>query len=209
VHRAFVVVALLVAGCPARTLLPGGDHDEHGCLGSGGYQWCARDQRCARPWELASEKGLGDSPAAFADYCSGSAAAPPIAAAPTGLARFLPDVAGFTAGPLETHPNLARRAYVRGDTRIGVTIAASDARPIDQWNEASADYPQIDLGVPHAVGSGFYACDAGTKAHRPCSGHLQFATGYHVELFGDGDAGKAELDDLLRGLPLRALATRP
>jgi len=29
----------------------GGDADEHGCIGSAGYQWCEAQGECARPWE--------------------------------------------------------------------------------------------------------------------------------------------------------------
>lgn len=29
----------------------GGDVDEHGCLGSAGYVWCLKEQRCLRPGE--------------------------------------------------------------------------------------------------------------------------------------------------------------
>jgi len=49
----------------------GDDRDEHGCIGSAGYQWCAKLAECVRPWELE----LGDtaedvSPEAFAAYCA-------------------------------------------------------------------------------------------------------------------------------------------
>lgn len=29
----------------------GGDRDEHGCIGSAGYQWCENKQKCLRIWE--------------------------------------------------------------------------------------------------------------------------------------------------------------
>lgn len=29
----------------------GGDKDEHGCIGSAGYQWCANKNKCLRIWE--------------------------------------------------------------------------------------------------------------------------------------------------------------
>jgi hypothetical protein len=47
----------------------GGDRDAHGCIGSAGYSWCPRTQRCERPWELAAAAGFESSPAAFAKYC--------------------------------------------------------------------------------------------------------------------------------------------
>ena len=29
----------------------GGDRDEHGCIGSAGYSWCAPKNKCLRIWE--------------------------------------------------------------------------------------------------------------------------------------------------------------
>ncbi|ALM10286.1 MAG: hypothetical protein PeribacterA2_0926 [Candidatus Peribacter riflensis] len=54
----FLALTLLLAGCAttppaddsANPLL-GGDRDEHGCIGSAGYQWCAPKQKCLRAWE--------------------------------------------------------------------------------------------------------------------------------------------------------------
>ena len=51
--------------------LVGGDKDEHGCIGSAGFQWCASIQQCVRHWELAKTQNLADdsvqSIAAFCD----------------------------------------------------------------------------------------------------------------------------------------------
>jgi putative lipoprotein len=55
---------------PAST--PGADRDEHGCIGSAGYSWCAKEDRCVRPWELAKEKGFPSTEEAFRTYCSGT-----------------------------------------------------------------------------------------------------------------------------------------
>jgi len=33
----------------------GGERDENGCLGSGGYQWCEKQNNCVRSWELEGE----------------------------------------------------------------------------------------------------------------------------------------------------------
>lgn len=49
----------------------GADRDEHGCIPSAGYRWCAKVRECVRPWELAKEKGLEPTPEAFEDYCRG------------------------------------------------------------------------------------------------------------------------------------------
>lgn len=56
---------------PARTgLRPiGGDIDRHGCRPAAGYQWCARTQKCERPWELARVKRFANSAQAFRRYC--------------------------------------------------------------------------------------------------------------------------------------------
>lgn len=32
-------------------VLVGGDRDEHGCIGSAGYMWCAPKEKCLRIWE--------------------------------------------------------------------------------------------------------------------------------------------------------------
>jgi hypothetical protein len=51
---------------------PGADRDEHGCIRSAGYSWCAKEGKCLRPWELAKEKGLASTEEAFRAYCSGT-----------------------------------------------------------------------------------------------------------------------------------------
>lgn len=33
----------------------GGDKDEHGCIGSAGYSWCAVKNKCLRVWEEKCE----------------------------------------------------------------------------------------------------------------------------------------------------------
>lgn len=47
----------------------GSDMDANGCKGSAGYSWCAKTERCERPWELAKAKGFDNSEAAFKDFC--------------------------------------------------------------------------------------------------------------------------------------------
>jgi hypothetical protein len=48
----------------------GGDKDEHGCIGSAGYQWCASIQQCVRHWELAKIQNLADDSAqSIAAFC--------------------------------------------------------------------------------------------------------------------------------------------
>jgi hypothetical protein len=41
--------------------LVGADTNEHGCIGSAGYQWCASIKQCVRPWELAKAQNLVDN----------------------------------------------------------------------------------------------------------------------------------------------------
>lgn len=61
---------VLLSGCGIDRNMPGGDRDANGCLGSGGYTWCARIQQCARPGEIIEQMGLEDSYEAYLDYCS-------------------------------------------------------------------------------------------------------------------------------------------
>lgn len=49
--------------------MPGSYRDAHGCIGSAGYRWCARENACVRMWELAKQKGFANDPSAFAAYC--------------------------------------------------------------------------------------------------------------------------------------------
>jgi hypothetical protein len=51
--------------------MPGADRDAHGCKPSASYRWCARTQRCVRPWELAREHGFDTR--RFDAFCSGTA----------------------------------------------------------------------------------------------------------------------------------------
>ena len=51
----------------------GGDRDEHGCIKSAGYSWCARTNQCERPWELAKKHGFENTQEAFDKFCSGPA----------------------------------------------------------------------------------------------------------------------------------------
>jgi len=51
--------------------MPGSDRDEHGCIGSAGYQWCERSNQCERPWELAEKEGFENTPEQFDAFCSG------------------------------------------------------------------------------------------------------------------------------------------
>jgi len=55
---------------PARQPLPGADRDAHGCIGSAGYAWCARENACVRPWELLRRERKEPDAAEFRARCS-------------------------------------------------------------------------------------------------------------------------------------------
>jgi putative lipoprotein len=71
-HPTEVQLVLMRVGAPPQASTPGADRDEHGCIRSAGYSWCAKEGKCARPWELAREKGLASSEEAFRTYCAGT-----------------------------------------------------------------------------------------------------------------------------------------
>lgn len=81
-HRtlAYVAICLLTACAeqtpkPASAPMVGSDRDQHGCIPSAGYSWCARTQQCERPWELAKQQGLASGQQAFDNFCSSPQAA--------------------------------------------------------------------------------------------------------------------------------------
>lgn len=80
----YVLLAAAMSACmseqpysqPATAPAPpmaGADRDIHGCIGSAGYAWCAQQDACVRPWELAREQGFEPGADAFTRYCSGAA----------------------------------------------------------------------------------------------------------------------------------------
>jgi putative lipoprotein len=69
-HPTEVQIVLKRVGAPPPASTPGADRDEHGCIGSAGYSWCAKEGKCVRPWELAKEKGFASTEEAFRAYCS-------------------------------------------------------------------------------------------------------------------------------------------
>jgi putative lipoprotein len=71
-HPSEVLIVLKRVGAPPAASTPGADRDEHGCIRSAGYTWCAKEGKCARPWELAKEKGFPSTDEAFRAYCSGT-----------------------------------------------------------------------------------------------------------------------------------------
>jgi len=71
-HPTEVKIVLKRVGAPPAASTPGADRDEHGCIRSAGYSWCAKEGKCVRPWELAKEKGFAATEEAFRAYCSGT-----------------------------------------------------------------------------------------------------------------------------------------
>jgi hypothetical protein len=139
-------------------------------------------------------------------------AAPATAGVPSvdELGGALPESAGpFAGGPLVRAHGFVRRTYGGGDRRIEVTLAthASTDEGYAAWVVQSGSYPAASLDLPEGSGSGFYTCSATSRGER-CDLHIQLRAGYHVELMSNGTAARADLDELLRGIPLRTLARR-
>ncbi len=78
----FLFVLLMLTGCgqmkenakTQETVAPqqgktGVDRDAHGCIGSAGYRWCGRLDKCVRPWELADRERFDKTEEAFTKFC--------------------------------------------------------------------------------------------------------------------------------------------
>lgn len=63
------IVVMLCACNKTQSTLTGADRDEHGCIGTAGYIWCAKTQSCQRPWELAEEQGFENTIPNFYAFC--------------------------------------------------------------------------------------------------------------------------------------------
>lgn len=66
------LTTLLLTACaktPEPQQLAGADRDSHGCIGSAGYLWCAKENQCVRPWELAKDKGFENTESDFKQHC--------------------------------------------------------------------------------------------------------------------------------------------
>lgn len=123
------------------------------------------------------------------------------------MERALPAAAGaFRGGPVERHDGFVRRRYVRGDTRIEITIAYRPQRGDDyqQWVTAARAYPLATLDLPPTEALGFFSC--GEPADRAaCDLHIQLRAGYHVEVMSSGTATRADLEQLMVAVPMGAL----
>ena len=68
-----LLTTLLLTACgktPAPQRLVGADKDIHGCIGSAGYLWCAKENLCVRPWELAKDKNIENNEESLNKYCN-------------------------------------------------------------------------------------------------------------------------------------------
>jgi len=129
--------------------------------------------------------------------------------APRGTSHDLdlPDVAGFLAPAPEKGEAFVRRAYRRGKLQVEVTVARMPSSPDDyrRWVEASAAFPQADLGLPASVANGFYQCKPDAPAS--CDLLIQLSSGVHLELRGGGTSTRVDVTSLARELPLAAWTT--
>jgi hypothetical protein len=46
-----IALLMILSACAPTEPIVGGDADEHGCIGSAGYQWCPSTGECQRMWE--------------------------------------------------------------------------------------------------------------------------------------------------------------
>jgi len=49
--------------------LIGADKDAHGCKSSAGFSWCAKTNKCERPWELAKKEKFENTEEVFTSFC--------------------------------------------------------------------------------------------------------------------------------------------
>jgi hypothetical protein len=126
-----------------------------------------------------------------------------VPAPPAGAGQALPDIAGFSAGAVETNASFVRRTYTRNQERTNVTVARfpmTDLQYRDWLRMSTADYPQAVLPVPTTEGNGFYQCAPGDPSR--CNLLVQLRCGLHIEIRGDGIARKADADAIALGLTL-------
>ena len=70
------ILLMILGGCSGqdeaennKATIVGSDKDVHGCIGSAGYSWCERTEKCERPWELAKQDGFNNTMKDFEKYC--------------------------------------------------------------------------------------------------------------------------------------------
>lgn len=106
IRNVLALMLLGLAACGAQASppapLPGSDRDEHGCIHSAGYSWCAREKSCVRAWELAKERGFASSGQAFETYCSSLTVliGPPVHYASPNGDRFVAKYGSLSDGSL-------------------------------------------------------------------------------------------------------------
>jgi hypothetical protein len=100
--------------------------------------------------------------------------------------------------------------YARGPARITVTLAEVSEPSLERWIQMSteAGYPEATLDAPRDEAWGFYDCSGARESER-CDLHAHTRGRVHIEVQSGGTATRADLDALMRGLAIRALAARP
>ena len=132
---------------------------------------------------------------------------------PPATSLALPDaLAGFTAVTAVSGDSFVRRRYARAAVYVDVTLAraplGTGTGGFAAWLEMSrAGFPQASLDAPGEDANGFYQCTAATPPS--CDLLIQMRSGVHLELRGGGTSSRADVDDIARALPLRALAALP
>jgi hypothetical protein len=122
----------------------------------------------------------------------------------------LPDaIPGFASEPRTHESAFDRRAYVRGGAQVTVTLARVPMSPsgyLDWVRQSEESYPQASLGLLPERANGFYQCDDVDGASA-CNLLIQMRSGVHLEVRGSHGAMRGDLDAVVRGLPLRRLAS--
>jgi hypothetical protein len=93
---------------------------------------------------------------------------------------------------------------------ITLTLGEMPGHRLEQWKQTSAgfDYPPAALDAPPDAASGFWDC-SGARDAQVCDLHAHTRGGVHIEVQSGGTATRADVEALLRGIPIRAIAARP
>jgi hypothetical protein len=149
---------------------------------------------------VTSQQGASDLTAAVTPRASNSSV----------LTVSLPErIDTFKGEPVVSAGAALRRTYVRGETRITVTVARlpMSSEQYARWVKDSVEgFPQAALDLPTGAGNGFYQCSSGARPS--CDLLIQLRSGYHIEIRSGGAASRADADTIALGLQLESLSTR-
>jgi hypothetical protein len=147
---------------------------------------------------------------ASAFVCVTGCRASPVEQSSDSQLRSLPELPGFTAGPLESTPQYVRRVYSRNGERVAVTLARlpMSAEQYQGWGQMStATFPlaQAELDVAPGDGNAFHECSRDQPSR--CDLLVQLRCGAHLEIRGDGRVAlQNDADAIGAELPVRALS---